>query len=249
MQRLPTVRVSADLAELTEQALEEVRRAESAAVDARGAFHFVFSGGSTPRGLYAAIAASIGAGWSFDRWHVWFGDERWVPLDHADSNYAMAEEALLRHVPIPRSQVHRIRTELETPAAAAAAYEQELHEAFGSAADGRPAFDLVLMGMGDDGHTGSLFPGSELARANTGLVVGGHVPSKGVDRVSLTAEAFNTGRRVVFLVAGAGKARTVLDVLRGDEEFDRLPAQRIRPEGSLVWLLDRGAAGLLDAEG
>ena len=244
---LPSVHVVADAAELTERAFEEVRRAEREALDARGVFHFVFSGGSTPKPLYARIAASEGAGFRFDRWHVWFGDERFVPLDHADSNYAMAETSLLRHVPIPRSHVHRVRTELPSPQAAAADYERELRAGFGLGPDELPRFDLVLLGMGDDGHTGSLFPGSELARRTGGLAVGGRVEKLDAQRVSLTAPAFNAGRRLVFLVTGAGKARTVQEVLHGDEDHDRLPAQRIHPtDGRLVWILDRAAAARLN---
>lgn len=243
---LPTIRVSKSVDELTRHAFEEVRRAEAEAIDERGVFHFVFSGGSSPKPLYALIAASEGAGFRFDRWHVWFGDERFVPMDHADSNYAMAESTLLEHVPIPRSQIHRIRTELATPQAAAEAYELELIQEFNLKPHTTPPFDLVLMGMGDDGHTGSLFPGSELARCSHGLAVGGIVEKLGAQRVSLTARAFNAGRRIVFLVTGAGKANTVRDVLQGDLDLDRLPSQRIEPtNGRLVWLLDEAAASAL----
>jgi len=229
------------------RALPTVRVADDLAVDRRGEFHFVFSGGSTPKPLYAAVAASEGAGFRFDRWHVWFGDERFVPRDHPDSNYAMAEEALLRHVPIPRSHVHRVRTEIGTPEDAAAAYEAELRREFRLDRAGLPRFDLVLLGMGDDGHTGSLFPGSALAHCDHGLVVGGVVEKLNAKRVSLTARAFNASRRLVFLVTGAGKAATLRAVLQGDDDPAALPAQRIRPaDGRVVWLLDRAAAADLD---
>ncbi|MFT5288377.1 MAG: 6-phosphogluconolactonase [Planctomycetota bacterium] len=244
--QLPTIRVANNPSELTEFAFEAVQRAEAEAIDARGVFHFVFSGGSTPKPLYALIAASEGAGFRFDRWHIWFGDERFVSMDHKDSNYAMAESALLSRVPIPRSQIHRVRTELATPQEAAVAYEADLCEEFHLQPGQTPRMDLVLLGMGDDGHTGSLFPGSELARCREGLAVGGLVEKLGAQRVSLTAQTFNAGRQLVFLVTGAGKASTVREVIEGDLDLDRLPSQRIAPEdGRLLWLLDKPAAGSL----
>ena len=243
---LPTIRVARDTPELTDLAFDEVRRAEAKAIDERGVFHFVFSGGSTPKPLYGRIAASEGAGFRFDRWHVWFGDERFVPMDHPDSNYAMAQGALLGHVPIPRSQIHRIRTELSDPTAAAQAYAEELQREFKLEPGAYPRFDLVLLGLGDDGHTGSLFPGSELARCSRGLVVGGVVEKLGAQRVSLTASCFNAGRNLIFLATGKGKAKTVWQVIRGADNPDLFPAQRIRPsQGRLVWILDQAAASEL----
>jgi 6-phosphogluconolactonase len=201
------------------------------------------SGGSTPRATYALLATVEFASLvDWPRVHVFWGDERCVPLDDPDSNYRMARETLLDHVPLPTRNVHRIRGEMD-PEAAAQAYAAELRAFFGTQ---WPSFDLVLLGMGNDGHTASLFPGSATLHEDTRAVVAvtAHYEDRPAHRVTLTPPAINSARQVVFLVAGAAKAETLQAVLEGPA--DRFPAQFIRPtSGQLAWLVDSAAASRL----
>jgi 6-phosphogluconolactonase len=180
---------------------------------------------------------------------VFWGDERCVPPTHADSNYRMAKEALLDLVPIPAERVHRMAGESPDPAAAAAAYEAEIARVLGGSPGGAPpALDLVLLGMGADGHTASLFPGTTALGERRRWVVANHVPKLGVDRVTLTWPILNRAAHVFFLVVGADKAAVLREVLEGPPAVERLPSQGIRPEaGRLVWICDRLAAGALGA--
>src|SRR5690606_983517 len=174
-----------------------------------------------------------------------WGDERTVPPDHPDSNYRMAKEALLDFVALPASNVHRISGELE-PARAAAEYEQTLRSFFAKRA-GKTRFDLILLGMGDDGHTASLFPDTEALNETERLVVANHVPKLDTWRITLTAPIINDAAHVAFLVAGAGKAAVLKRVLQGPRQPHKLPSQLIQPvDGELVWLLDKAAASELD---
>ncbi len=235
------VRVLPDLATLSAEAAGEVTRAAGEAVAARGAFAIALAGGSTPSALYALLAdpsreAFRRMPWS--RTHVFFGDERHVPPDHPDSNYRMAHEALLSKVPVPPGQVHRIRAELE-PAQAAAEYERELRRFFGS----DPAFDLVLLGMGADGHTASLFPGTTALEERERWVAASWVQKLGANRITLTLPILGQARALVFLVAGADKAGALERVLSPSSAGESLPASRVRPvRGRLLWLVDRAAA-------
>ena len=171
--------------------------------------------------------------------HIFFGDERCVPPDDERSNYRMAREALLDRVPVPAPQVHRIPGE-RAPQSAAADYEQELRRCFPAAP--LPAFDLICLGLGDDGHTASLFPGTGALHEQERWVVAQPVAPPGVSRVTLTPPAINAARDVVFLVEGAGKARMLERVLAGPYEPDVLPAQIVRPIGGrLLWLVDAAA--------
>lgn len=206
----------------------------------RGAFVWCVSGGQTPKTLYALLA-----GGTFKDQIDWrntqvvFGDERCVPGDHAESNFRMVREALLQHVPLPESNVHRIEGERE-PELAARAYETRLRALLGVAPAGGPAreFDLVLLGLGQDAHTASLFPGSQDDPARW---VEARQPEHGLARVTLTPTALNAARSVLFLVAGSDKAAALARV-RGDAHDPRqLPAQRIEPRGELVWLVDAAA--------
>jgi len=189
----------------------------------------------------------------WERVHVFWGDERAVPPDHPGSNYRQAREALLDHVPLPPGNVHRMRGELE-PGDAARAYADELRAFFGAP---WPVFDLLLLGMGDDGHTASLFPGSTLliTGASTALretvqpVLGltAHYQDRPARRVTLTPPAINAARNVFFLVSGASKAQALRAVLQGPRQPDLFPAQIVRPtNGRLLWLVDEDAASLLD---
>ena len=198
------------------------------------------AGGSTPRPAYEALAADARVtprDWA--RIHLAFGDERVVPPDDPASNYHMVREALLDRVPIPAANVHRIRGEEAAPVAAKA-YERELHDLL--APDGR--FDLVLLGLGADGHTASLFPMQPAVHERSRWVL----PVSGIagrtDRVTLTPVVLNAARAVLFLVTGEAKSETLRAVLEGAPDPDRLPAQVVRPEaGQVSWLVDEGAVG------
>ena len=215
------------------------------AISARGRFLLALSGGSTPKALFERLAA---APWrsriDWARTHLLWSDERCVPPDHADSNYRMAREALLDHVPVPAEQVHRLRGE-DDPATAAAAYEAMLRELVGPpSADvtGPHGLDLVLLGLGNDGHTASLFPGRPSGRETERWVVADQDPA-GRPRLTLTPPAINDAHTVLFLVVGAGKAAVLNEVRQGLNTPDVLPAMRIRPwPGRLVWLVDDAAA-------
>jgi 6-phosphogluconolactonase len=215
------------------------------AVAARGAFGVALAGGNTPRRVYELLAGGELRGQvSWPSVHVFFGDERCVPPDDAESNYRMAREALLSRVPIPDENVHRIEGRGDA-AANASRYEDELRGFFGDA--DRPRFDLVMLGMGDDGHTASLFPATTVLEESAAWAAAVWVEKLRAWRITLTAPAVNAARHVMFLVNGAGKAARLREVLRGARDPQRLPAQLIRPaEGTLEWLIDRAAAAELD---
>lgn len=227
--------------ELAEAAARDFVAVAEAAVSRRGRFVVALAGGSTPEATYEVLARRYSGSSFWERTHVFFGDERPVPPDHEDSNYLMAETALLRH--ISPASVHRMRGELP-PAEAAREYEQELRGLFGDEG-GLPVFDLVHLGLGEDGHTASLFAGTPALEAGDRWAVENPVEKLGVTRLTLTAPAINAARAVHFLVAGEGKAAAVREVIEGDAAPREYPAKLIRPAGELVWDLDRAAASSL----
>jgi 6-phosphogluconolactonase len=239
--REPRVRVFADPEEVASAAARRVAELAREAVDERGAFSVALSGGSTPRRVYELLAGDeFRGGVDWQRVHVFFGDERTVPPDHADSNYRMANEALLSRVPVPAENIHRIEG-LGDAAANASAYESVMRDFFGDAE--WPRFDLVMLGMGDDGHTASLFPHTSALEERRAWVVANWVEKLGTRRITLTAPAINAARHVLFLVNGAGKAERLREVLKGERDPARLPSQLIRPhDGTLEWFVDRAAA-------
>ncbi|MGH7961790.1 MAG: 6-phosphogluconolactonase, partial [Candidatus Binatia bacterium] len=202
-----------------------------------------------PKGVHALLAGpEFRTQISWPQVHLFWGDERCVPPTHADSNYRMAEESLLRYVPIPAQNIHRIPAEQE-PLQAADAYEQTLRTAFALPAGALPRFDLIFLGMGPDGHTASLFPGTVGLREDKRLVVAHSVEKLHTWRVTLTYPVLNHAAHVVFLVCGADKAATLKAVRHGAFQPEQLPSQRIRPvDGTLHWLVDEAAASLLNAE-
>jgi 6-phosphogluconolactonase len=246
---MPNVRIVADPGELASVGAEEIVDGIRRAAGANRPFRIALAGGRTPRGVYERLAATDGAGdgavdWS--RTHVFWGDERAVPPDDPDSNYRMAREALLTHVPVPVRQVHRIQGDRPDPGDAAAAYEREIRDAFHLAPGEWPRFDLVLLGLGEDGHVASLFPGSDAVEERRHLVVAPFVERLGVRRISLTFPVINHAACVLFLVSGAAKAGILRAVIQGDDGPGRYPAQRVQPDsGSVVWLVDRAAAARL----
>lgn len=217
------------------------------AIAERGSFRIALAGGNTPRGLYRCVAApSHTSRIDWRRVHVFFGDERCVPLDHADSNYRMANEAMLERVPIPSAQVHPMCHTPQAPEADAKRYA-ELLAAQIPCTGGIPVFDLILLGLGDDGHTASLFPGTPILQETDKTVAAVHVDKLDSWRVSLTFPVLNQARHLLFLVAGAGKADTVGRVFSppGAEPF---PVQRIEPQGTVEWHLDQAAASQLSTD-
>jgi 6-phosphogluconolactonase len=217
----------------------------NAAVAARGAFTFVLSGGRTPVLLYTYLAAPpFRERVPWPQAHIFWGDERCVPPEHPDSNYRLARHTLLDHVPVPPAQVHRIPGE-RPPEEAATAYETTLRQCFPG--EPAPRFDLVLLGLGDDGHTASLFPGTSSSwRRDRWVVALDGGPSRSW-RVSLTPWAVNGARNVLFLVSGKAKAHALKQVLQARLDPDAFPAQAICPEdGDLLWLVDAEAASLLE---
>jgi len=213
----------------------------SAAIAKRGRFAVALAGGSTPRPAYALLAERPRAqqvDWA--RVEVFWGDERCVAPDHADSNYRMARQALLDHVPIPKRNVHRIRGELP-PSKAASDYRSVLERCLGT--DGR--FDLILLGMGSDGHTASLFPGTAAVGVRDSTVLANYVEKFDAWRVTLTLPVINKARHVIFLVAGDAKAEALARV----HAEDSLPAAMVQPaDGQLTWLVDRRAAAKLSRQ-
>jgi 6-phosphogluconolactonase len=214
-----------------------------ASIADRDRFTIALSGGSTPRPVFARLAAADHVDWR--KVHVFFSDERCVPPDDAASNYRMAREALLDHVPLPPDNTHRICGE-EDPALAALAYEQDLQRLFRTSVT--PAFDLICIGMGDDGHTASLFPGTAALHDHERWVVAQYVAVARAWRVTFTATLINAARHILFLVEGVGKSETLWRVLEGAYQPDVLPAQLIQPiSGQTHWLVDAAAAAKIQS--
>jgi len=241
MRERPRVEVAADLARLSDAAADYIVRTVVAAVAARGRCMLALAGGSTPRRTYELLARPPrrdAVPWA--ALHVFWGDERCVPPDHPDSNYRLAHETLLAHVPIPAEQIHRVPTEQGPAPIVAALYERTLRTAFALEVDAVPVFDLILLGMGADGHTASLFPDTPALEETQRLVVPNRVAYLPHERVTFTFPVLNAAQAVAFLVAGADKAPKVSAALQGDPS---VPAGRVRPRGELRWFLDRAAAG------
>jgi 6-phosphogluconolactonase len=220
------------------------------AVNDRGRFLLMLSGGSTPRPLYRLLADPGNVErfpWSAT--HVFWGDERAVAPDHPRSNYGQTNDVLLQHIPIPQGQIHRIRGEV-SPAQSARAYAAELRR-LAPAGHLWPRLDLVLLGLGSDGHTASLFPGSTfpVRHPQSTLAVSGNYGERPLARVTITPPVFNSARHVFFLVTGSQKAQALARTLGTQRDRVQWPAQRIDPrEGTVTWFVDRAAAAKLDSE-
>lgn len=230
-----------DIAALNTAVLEEINRQIQESVAQRGKFSIALSGGHTPEQLYALWANRDHSATPWDHIHLFWSDERYVPSDGPLSNYRMTRESLISKVPIPEENVHRVRTELPTPEEAAADYEATLKSYFGSAA---PQFDIQLLGLGEEGHTASLFPGSPALEEKKRWVMAVQAPANPPRRLTFTPMVLNQGRNTFFLVAGAGK-REIIQKLRSEPEGkpSAYPARRLSPSGVVTWYLDRAAAG------
>jgi 6-phosphogluconolactonase len=243
-----TLRRFDDLDALSRAAADEVIERARAAIAERGRCDIALSGGSTPQRLFRILAERGPGAAPWPRIELWWGDERTVPPDHPDSNYRMAREALIEPLGLAPARVHRIAGELADPSACAEAYQGALVAALGAP----PVFDLVLLGMGPDGHTASLFPASPALAETRRWVVANPVTSPLVHgsatRITLTAPAINAARHVRFLVAGGDKARALAQVLEGPRDPARYPSQLIGPAGDVAWLVDRAAASQLGGD-
>jgi 6-phosphogluconolactonase len=217
------------------------------AVERHGAFHVALAGGSTPRAIHAAVTRQPDLDPLWQSTHVWWGDERAVPPEHADSNYRMADETLLSCVPVPSAQVHRMPAERDDLEAAARAYALALAQGVGGGAESAPALDLVWLGLGEDGHTASLFPHAKaLAVRDRWVAAVTDAPKPPPRRLTLTLPVFAAARRVVFVACGADKAEALRDVLEGPDDPARWPAQAVtRAAAARLWLVDEAAACLL----
>ena len=235
----PNVRVFETPRELIEATAETFAQEATRSIREKGRFAVALAGGSTPKALYELLATGYRDALDWSRVHAFFGDERCVPPDHEDSNYRMAWEALLSRVPV--GSVHRMRGELSPPEAAALYEEEELAAFFGD----RPDFDLVLLGIGEDGHTASLFPRTPALDVRDRWAVENPVEKLGTTRLTLTVPAINGAREVVFLVTGEGKAEALKEILEGEADPRDYPAKLVRPASAPAWMVDREAASLL----
>jgi len=238
------IRIFDDPAKLFQGAAEEFASQATAAVRSRGRFTVALSGGSTPRSLYTLLAQNHSLPWY--KVYFFFGDERHVPPDSPESNYRMAREALLSKIPTPGTNVFRVPAEDPDATEAAKAYEQTLRRFFDLPAAGFPRFDVVLLGMGPDGHTASLFPGTSALQEKSRWVVSNWVDKFKTDRITLTLPVVNNAAVVMFLVSGQDKASPLKEVLEGTEPGELLPSKLIKPrEGELIWMVDRAAGAQL----
>ncbi|HEY9646847.1 MAG TPA: 6-phosphogluconolactonase [Chroococcidiopsis sp.] len=230
------VEVLPDKAAVVQRSLELVLQAAHAAIADRGQFTIALAGGSTPKPLYEAIAREP---LPWDQIHVFWGDERYVPADHPDSNEGMARRAWLNHVPIPAGNIHPMPTDAADPAVAAAAHDQHLQSFFQVAPGVFPSLDVVLLGMGDDAHTASLFPHTDALAVSDRLVTVGN--KDGQPRITFTAPLINQARCVIFMVTGTNKQPALAQVFAQEADAIAYPSRMIQPQGELWWLLDHDA--------
>ncbi len=237
---MANIQVYPNIVALVQNVADYIASVARSSIADHGCFNLGLSGGHTPRPALEFLASTTTINWS--RVYVFWGDERCVPPDHPASNYRLARELLLDLVPIPTEQIFRIRGELD-PAEAAADYQAILHAHFGNI---QPRFDLMFQGIGDDGHTASLYPETLALHDRQHWVVANYVEKLSAWRVTLTPQAINAASHIMFMVSGQHKAQAVREVLQGDFHPDQYPAQLIQPDdGELVWMLDAAAAALL----
>ena len=237
----PEIKVVADASELSRAGAAEFEHVVRNAVQGTGWFTVSLSGGSTPRGLYAQLARDAHK-LPWEKMYFFWGDERHVPPDDKDSNYWMVRETLLSQAPIPPDHVFRMHAEDGDAGRVAEQYERTIREFFGLKPGELPRFDLVLLGLGPDGHTASLFPGTAALRERARLVVANWVEKFGHYRLTFTAPVLNNAAEVMFLVSGGEKTSALQSVLYSDAPAEQFPAKLIEPrDGRLLWLVDREA--------
>lgn len=232
--------------ELFQAGADEVIRSAQDAIDKRGQFAIALSGGSTPKNLFTLIAANASTSLLWDKIFFFWSDERHVPPTDPESNYRMANETLLSRVPVPSANIFRVPAENPDASAAAKSYEQTLYSFF-AVKDGEfPRFDLILLGMGPDGHTASLFPNTPALQEKSRWFVANWVEKLHTHRLTLTVPVLNAARRVIFLVSGTDKAAALREVLEGGAAAEKFPSKLVQPsQGDLLWLVDRAAASEL----
>ena len=238
-----TVEILTDKSALVERARDLILSQLQTAIESRGLFTIALAGGSTPKPLYEALS---GQSLPWSKIHVFWGDERYVAATDKDSNQLMAREAWLDRVEIPESNIHAIDTTSQDPEQDAKKYETRLQHFFGSEQK-FPAFDLILLGMGDDGHTASLFPQTEALKVREDLVTVGN--KDGQPRITFTIPLINHARCVMFLVAGENKRPALKKVFAPQGDELQYPSRSIQPAGKLIWLLDKAAAAELQEQG
>ncbi len=244
----PEIRILADGAAVAKRAALEFVEAAVSAVRGRGSFSVALAGGTTPKTLYSLLTTDsiLRSQVPWDKIHLYFGDERHVGPEHPDSNFRMATEAMISKAPLKAAQVTRIKGEYADTERAAREYEQELRANFKLKDGEYPRFDLLLAGMGNEGHTLSLFPGTKALHADGRIAVRNWVGKLYTERITITAPAANNATQIVFMVTGADKALALKGVLEGPFEPEQLPAQLLQPRnGKLLWLVDATAGGML----
>jgi 6-phosphogluconolactonase len=240
------VRVVPDTASLFQAAAKEFVSQAEAGIKAQGRFTVALSGGSTPRGLFSVLAANYRDRLPWDKMFIFWSDERHVPPESSESNYRMAYESLLSKVPVPQTNIFRIPAENPDARQVSAEYGETVRRFFQAPQGAFPQFDLILLGMGPDGHTASLFPGSSAVHEKERLVVSTWVEKLKTDRITFTAPLINRAKVVMFLIAGADKSEALREVLEGNQPAERYPSRLIHPaDGRLIWLADQAAAATL----
>jgi 6-phosphogluconolactonase len=245
-----TIEIFPDVSAIAQKAAALYVDAAQQAARERGVFRVAMAGGSTPKSLHALLTAEpFRSQLPWDKMQIFFGDERHVPPDHADSNFRMVSETFVSKSPLKPEQVFRIKAELQDTEKAAFDYEQTLRTQFTLKHGELPRFDLMLLGMGNEGHTLSLFPGTTALRDNGRLVVRTWVGKLYTERITCTAPVANNSAAVLFMIAGADKAPALKAVLEGPYEPDQLPSQLIKPaNGKLFFLVDSAAGEMLSKE-
>ena len=242
------IEIVSDSAALSRKAVEMLVSRITEIIPQKQYFSIALSGGSTPKALFSLMVEDdlFNAKIPWDKIHFFWGDERHVPPEHPDSNYGMANEAMLATAQVSSKNIHRVRAEKPDAGRVAEEYEKELQKFFRLTAGQLPVFDFVLLGMGPDGHTASLFPGTKALQERKRLVVANWVEKFQSYRITMTAPVLNNADMVVFLVSGEEKAEILQKVLEGGFQSELLPSQLIQPKsGRLLWLVDRSAASRL----
>ncbi len=246
---VPVFEVFEDAAAMIRRAAGEFVELAQSAVHRYGRFTVALSGGSTPKGLYEILSdptQTFREQIPWEKTHFFWGDERHVPPEHKDSNYRMAAEAMLFQAPVPEENIHRVRGEEAEAGTAASEYETHLKSFFRVEGGGFPRFDLVLLGMGADGHTASLFPGTDVVFEAHRMVAPVWIEKSEACRITVTPPVLNNAACIIFLLAGEEKAAALQSVLHGEFHPEVYPSQIISPpNGRLLWLMDNGAAACL----
>jgi 6-phosphogluconolactonase len=230
-------------AEVIENIANDICNLANESVKHHGRFTWALSGGSSPRALFHLLVTDYADEFPWDNTLFYFGDERFVPHDHPDSNYLMAKNAMLDPMNVNPAHVFPMDTS-SSPEAGATAYQTTLQESFN---ENYPMFDLILLGLGDDAHTASLFPGTDVLDNDTDLVSAVYVAQKGVHRITLTKKLINNARNTAFLTYGENKANAVRQVINNEGDYHEFPAQLIKPvNGTLSWYIDEAAASQLN---